>query len=87
MDNVINYLTIATLGDALDFGDLIDTAQYGAGVVSSPTRVCFGGGTRPGVTNRISYVQITSTGDAIDFGDLTAARYHLGGTSNGHGGL
>jgi len=86
-NNVINYLTIATLGDALDFGDLIDTAQYGAGVVSSPTRVCFGGGAAPANTNRISYVQIASTGDAIDFGDLTAARHHLGGTSNGHGGL
>jgi hypothetical protein len=86
-NNVINYLTIATLGDALDFGDLIDTAQYGAGDVSSPTRVCIGGGASPTNTNRITYVQIASTGDAKDFGDLTVARQHLGGTSNGHGGL
>ena len=86
-NNVINYITIATLGDALDFGDLIDTAQYGAGVVSSPTRVCIGGGASPVNTNRITYVQIATTGDAKDFGDLTVARQHLGGTSNGHGGL
>jgi hypothetical protein len=86
-NNVINYLTIATLGDALDFGDLIDTAQYAAGVVSSPTRVCIGGGASPTNTNRITYVEIASTGDAEDFGDLTVARQHLGGTSNGHGGL
>jgi hypothetical protein len=86
-NNVINYITIATLGDALDFGDLIDTAQYAAGVVSSPTRVCIGGGASPTNTNRITYVEIASTGDAKDFGDLTVARQHLGGTSNGHGGL
>ena len=86
--NAIFYITIATLGNAADFGDLTVASQYAAGVVSSPTRVCFGGGWfTPALTNTIGYVQIMSKGDALDFGDLTVARQHLGGTSNGHGGL
>ena len=86
--NAIFYITIATLGNAEDFGDLTVASQYAAGVVSSPTRVCFGGGWfTPAVTNTIEYVQIMSTGNAADFGDLTVARQHLGGTSNGHGGV
>ena len=85
--NTIEYITIATLGNALDFGDLNSDTQYAAGNVASPTRACFGGGSDPNNSARIDYVQIMSTGDAIDFGDLTVARQHLGGTSNGHGGL
>jgi len=85
--NTIFYITIATLGNALDFGDLNSSTQYAAGDVASPTRACFGGGSDGSSTVTIDYVQIMSTGDAIDFGDLTLARQHLGGTSNGHGGL
>ena len=88
--NTIQYVTIATLGNALDFGDLNYTPQSG-GAASSPTRGVFAGG-HPGGgvpynTNQINYVQLMSTGNAIGFGDLTAARRAIGGCSNGHGGL
>jgi hypothetical protein len=88
--NTIQYMTIATLGNALDFGDLNYTPQSG-GAASSPTRGVFAGGHpgggAPSNTNIINYVQLMSTGNALDFGDLTAARRAIGGCSNGHGGL
>ena len=69
--NILQYVTIDTNGNAVDFGDL-DGSNY-SGVVggSSPTRgLWIGGG--PG-TNTIQFVTIASTGNAHDFGDSTAA--------------
>ena len=79
----INYVTISSLGDAQDFGDLTNGVRYPAGT-SSPTRAVFAGGrdTPSGNKNIISYVTIASTGDATDFGDLTVALYSMGGTGS-----
>ena len=88
--DTIDYITIATLGDAIDFGDLVEVNSSKSGC-ASPTRACFAGGqvTSPGTTNSIEYVQIMSTGNAKDFGDLTDSKVGGGayGCSNGHGGL
>ena len=99
--NVLEYLTIATLGNATDFGDLT-YGRNSTASTSSPTRgVWFGGSnptTSPSATkvNIIDYVQIMSTGNAIDFGDHdrttgTGGPAHesgnICGVSNGHGGL
>ena len=81
--NTIDYITIATLGNAIDFGDTAQAQSYGA--VASPTRGVFAFGSPS--SNDINYVQIMSTGDAVDFGDLTVARSQLSACSNGHGGL
>ena len=72
--NVIDYITIATFGNATDFGDA-GTVNYGWGGTGSSTRMVAGGSiTSPGQadTNVIEYVEIASTGDGADFGDLTA---------------
>ena len=84
--NVIEFVTIATLGNATDFGDL--TAQrYSPGSGSSKTRGVIGGGnTQPAKTNVIDFVTIASAGNASDFGDLTSARMNVG-SSDAHGGL
>ena len=66
--NIIDYITIATTGNARDFGDLAAARQDTHGL-SSVTRGIFAGGT-PGVEDRIQYVTISSTGNAFDFGDL-----------------
>ena len=66
--NIIDYITIATAGNASDFGDLVAARQDTHGL-SSSTRGIFAGGT-PGVEDRIQYVTISSTGNAFDFGDL-----------------
>ena len=86
--NSIDYLTIATLGNTLDFGDSSGRDQGGG--FSSSTRGCAGGGYDNGtstISATIDYVQIMTTGDFIDFGDLTQKRRHVQGASNGHGGL
>ena len=86
--NIIDYITIAALGNAIDFGDLTAGAYYAAGCSSSILGV-FGGLTAGGgaYTNTIDYVTIASTGDAADFGDLSAVRGVAAAVSNGHGGL
>ena len=81
-----DFVTIATTGDATDFGDII-TVTEGGGACSSLLRGVFGGGNSPSYLNTISFVTMETTGDASDFGDLTLARQSNNGTSNGHGGL
>jgi hypothetical protein len=78
--NVIDYITISSTGNAIDFGDLT-LARGTGGSCASSTRGVFGGGNTgapasPGANNTIDYVTISSTGNAQDFGDLTAAREH-----------
>ena len=85
--NTIEYITIASAGNALDFGDLTLTGTQPAGV-SSPTRGVFAGRSDAGgEEDVIDFVQIMSTGNAIDFGNLLAGRRNIAGASNGHGGL
>ena len=73
--NTIDYITIATLGNAADFGDLTVGRLYAASC-SNSTRGVMGGGNVSGGTqkNEIDYITIASLGNALDFGDLTAAR-------------
>ena len=71
--NVMDYVTIATTGNATDFGDNTST-RYNAGGCSSSTRGLTAGGNSgdPDYINLnvIDYVTIASTGNATDFGDL-----------------
>jgi len=67
--NVIQYLTISSTGNTLDFGDL-SQANDDLGACASSTRGIFGGGSRAGTTNTIEYITIASTGNVQDFGDL-----------------
>ena len=69
--SAIKYITISTLGNSLNFGDLL-TARRLSGSCSSSTRGVWGGGYNSYV-NTIDYVTISSTGDAQNFGDLNSA--------------
>jgi len=87
--NTIEYITIASTGNASDFGDLI-LARYGQGGCSNSIRGVFAGEEAyptPAVTNTIQYITIASTGNAQDFGDLTVATFFKQGLSDSHGGL
>ena len=89
--NTIDFITIATLGDAQDFGDFTEDIR-GIGALSSPTRGIFAGGyapSSPNVSNTIQFITIATTGNAQDFGDTTLVRMNLdsGGCSNGTRGL
>ena len=74
--DVIDYIEIGTLGNALDFGNLF-TGRYSAGAVSNGVRAVWGGGMDPPIKSLIDYVTISSKGNATKFGDLTAARRML----------
>ena len=68
--NVIQYITITTTGNSIDFGDVTIARFLGASCASS-TRGIFGGGNGP--QNTIDYVTISTLGNATDFGDLITA--------------
>ena len=75
-DNTIQYVTIASLGDAQEFGDLIADSSYSAAATAcSPTRGVMGGGTKlvSGSTNSIGYITMATTGDSVDFGDALSS--------------
>jgi len=69
--NIIDYITIATTGNAIDFGDLT-TSRYGlAGCGSgSGDRGLFVSGYPGGSYGVMDYVTISTTGNATDFGDV-----------------
>ena len=86
--NTLTFVTISSIGNASDFGDLTQD-RYGAGACSSSTRGVFAGGYKSpsnGVTT-IDYITIASTSDAVDFGDLTEGRRLVGAVSNSTRGL
>ena len=85
--DIIDFITIATEGNAQDFGDLAAARSHGSGL-SNSIRGCFAGGSSPNKTNVIEFVTIASTGNASDFGDLTVGRDRLSqGASDSHGGI
>ena len=88
--NTIEFITIATLGNTSDFGDLTLARSRGAGL-SNSVRGVFSGGiivaTPATTTNVIDFITIASTGNAQDFGDLSLIVGSLQGASDSHGGI
>lgn len=88
----IDYFDITTLGNASDFGDLLEHNRTQAGV-SDKTYGLFAGGFiasggsnyygSTGFANGIEYVTISTTANSGDFGDLTVAREGTAGVSDG----
>ena len=68
--NTIQYVQIATLGNAEDFGDLT-AAVSGVAAFGNATRGIFGGGEiAPTFLNTMQSVNFASTGNATTFGEL-----------------
>ena len=86
--DVIEFITIPTLGNGTDFGNTTYNAMQLSTGVSSRTRGIFSGGyTASGRTNAIMYITMSSSGDAADFGDMQVARSGGAAFSNSGGGL
>ena len=68
--NTVEYITVQTTGNSIDFGDLTNAP---ANILngSNSTRALIGGGDTPTILNTIQYMQIQSLGNAVDFGDMT----------------
>ena len=82
------YITIASIGNSQNFGDLAQQSSKFGGV-STQTRGLFIGGNHVnvGALNTMQYVTISTAGDAIDFGDAIVAASNRGNLSDSHGGL
>ena len=68
----MEYITIASEGNGLTFGDLTQGQGHGA-TCSSSTRGLFGNGYQPSLNNTVNYCEIQTLGNALDFGDLLIA--------------
>ena len=83
----IEFITISTLGNTEDFGNLTQN-KLACGTCGSRTRgIAAAGQTSPGYSTVINFITFSSTGNASDFGDTTEARDFLGGLSNQTRGL
>jgi len=73
--NRIEFITIATLGNAQDFGDYNATNTNQVSAASNSTRglIWGGGADQANRTNVIDFVTIATKGNATDFGDMTIA--------------
>lgn len=82
--NVIQYITIETLGNAQDFGDLPTSAAGPRGVASRTRGLRCGGGEAPtnSPNNTIEFITIASTGNGTDFGDLITNHKDGGAAGN-----
>ena len=80
--NTLDYITMASGGDAVDFGDQTTGRRMQASVNSSTRGVWAGGYSPFDGTNLIDYVTISSTGNALDFGDQTRANREGAGVCN-----
>ena len=73
--NVIDYVTIQSLGNATDFGDLTQARTAQNSACGDSTRAVLGGGyATSSSTNTIDYFTMGTSGSSSDFGDLTSAR-------------
>ena len=81
--NTMDSVEIATLGDAIDFGDLTEP-KFGSGGIGSPTRGLFCGGGAPARKTIIEYFDIATRGNAQDFGDITGSARTLAGATGGN---
>ena len=77
--NTIEYITIASAGNGIDFGDRTIARQYLASVSSSTRGVTAGGDP---TTDVIDYITISTLGNAQDFGNLFTGRYGMGSCSS-----
>ena len=72
--NTIEFITIATEGNAQDFGDRIQVGRAVASASNDTRCVMASAFTPAGYQNTIDFVLFATTANATDFGDLSTAR-------------
>tara|TARA_R100001082_G_scaffold53344_1_gene29092 strand:+ start:901 stop:1932 length:1032 start_codon:yes stop_codon:yes gene_type:complete len=89
-NNRMEYITIASTGNTVHFGDLQHKRGNASGLSNSTTAVIAGGCTDNGgstATNAMEFITIATTGNGVEFGDTTATCLRTQGSSDSHGGL
>ena len=83
--NNIDFVTIASAGNATDFGDAQNVRANGSGCSNATRMVIGGGGVSPsGYLAVMEFITISTTGNATDFGDMPQIVYSLRGCSASH---
>ena len=77
--NTIEFITIATLGNSQDFGDLTSTASNTASSSNSVRAIRLG---KWPTNDMIDFVTIATLGNAVDFGDLASSVYDTTSAAN-----
>ena len=77
--NTIEFITIATLGNSVDFGDLTSTASNCASSSNSVRAIRLG---KWPTNDMIDFVTIATLGNALDFGDLASSVYDTTSAAN-----
>ena len=88
--NTIDFINIASAGNATDFGDLtLAMNNVPSGQNSSTTRGIFGGGYRTGAgnNNTVNFITFATKGNATDFGDNFIATRGAGQLSSSTRGI
>ena len=82
--NVISFIEIATIGNAVDFGDMKQGVRHAASFASPTRGVVCGGYRNPQNANYTEFQSLTiaSKGNSIDFGSLSVVRRGQAGLSN-----
>ena len=86
----IDYVAIATTGNASDHGDLTHRKTQQPGAAWDATYALWAGGMNYGTgtsiveyhTTKIDYITMGTSGNGTDFGDLTVSRHSLAGCTN-----
>jgi len=89
MNDTIDYVTISSAGNAIDFGNMTNTRRAYSAMGDNTRGLAAGGiyNSSGNTTAQIDFVTISSTGDAQDFGDLTEAKAWHAGVNNATRGL
>ena len=68
----MDFVTISTRGNAVDFGDTLPSTGQSGGACESSTRALWSGA----YSNVIGFITIATLGNMIDFGDTNTSRGH-----------
>ena len=68
----MDFVTISTRGNAVDFGDTLPSTGQSGGACENSTRGLWSGA----YSNVIGFITIATTGDMTDFGDTNTKRGH-----------
>ena len=81
--DTIEYITISTLGDSQDFGNLSNGRFNANQNACNVTRMIWGGGyDAGGWENIMDYITVSTLGNATDFGDLGEAKNGCGAAND-----
>ena len=83
----IDFITIASTGNAIEFGQLTSARSHGSGMGTGTRGIFTGMTASPSLLNIIDFINFSTAGNAADFGDLQEPKREGGCATDSHGGL